>query len=54
MTAIGELVHRNSSQFISETVVYDENEDEIARANGIFIRNKMKLAETAGYQNPIS
>lgn len=51
MTAIGELVHRNGSQFIAEAVIYDGNEEEIARANGIFVRSKMKLAGTSGYQS---
>lgn len=50
MTAIGEVVHFNHSQFIAEAVVYDEDEEEIARANGIFVRSKMKLSDTPGYQ----
>ncbi len=50
MTAIGEVVHVNRTQFIAEAVVYDEDEEEIARANGIFVRSTMRLADTAGYK----
>lgn len=49
MTAVGEVVHFNRTQFIAEAVVYDEEEEEIARANGIFVRSKMSLADTDGY-----
>ncbi|MFL0800118.1 MAG: PaaI family thioesterase [Agarilytica sp.] len=49
MTAIGEVVHFNRTQFIAEAVVYDEDEEEIARANGIFVRSTMRLEDTAGY-----
>ncbi len=50
MTAIGEVVHFNRTQFIAEAVVYDEDEEEIARANGIFVRSAMRLEDTAGYK----
>ncbi|MFL0804127.1 MAG: PaaI family thioesterase [Agarilytica sp.] len=51
MTAIGEVVHFNRTQFIAEAVVYDEDEEEIARANGIFVRSTMRLEDTAGYKD---
>ncbi len=49
MTAIGEVVHFNRTQFIAEAIVYDADEEEIARANGIFVRSKMLLTDTTGY-----
>ncbi len=50
MTAVGEVVHVNRTQFIAEAVVYDEDEEEIARANGMFVRSTMRLENTAGYK----
>lgn len=47
--AIGKVVNRNRTQFIVESVMYDENDKEIARANGIFVRSKMVLNEEIGY-----
>lgn len=49
MHAVGEVVHQNRSQFIAEAVIYDEDDEQIARANGIFVRSKMKLTDTLGY-----
>jgi len=47
--AIGKTVHRNRSQFIAESVLYDSKENEIARANGIFVRSEIPLSEKIGY-----
>lgn len=49
MTAVGEVLHENRTQVIAEAVVFDEDEEEIARANGIFVRSTMKLSDTTGY-----
>ena len=49
-TACGKVVNRNRTQFIAESVLYDSNEREIARANGIFVRSKMPLSAEIGYQ----
>ncbi|WKD48952.1 PaaI family thioesterase [Microbulbifer spongiae] len=49
MQAIGKVVNRNKSQFIAESIVYDSNDKEIGRGNGMFIRSKRKLSETPGY-----
>jgi len=48
--AIGKAVYQNRSQFIGESILYDENEKEIARANGIFVRSKIPLSEKIGYK----
>ncbi|MDP5211047.1 PaaI family thioesterase [Microbulbifer sp. 2205BS26-8] len=49
MQAVGKVVNRNKSQFIAESIVYDSNDKEIGRGNGMFIRSKRKLSETPGY-----
>lgn len=49
MTAIGKVVNMNKSQFIAESVVYDSDNREIARGNGIFVRGKFPLIDAAGY-----
>ncbi len=49
MRATGEVVNLNGSQFIAEAIVFDEDEDEIGRATGIFVRSKLKLEDTRGY-----
>lgn len=48
--AVGKAVYQNRFQFIGESVLYDENEKEIARANGIFVRSKIPLSEKIGYK----
>jgi acyl-coenzyme A thioesterase PaaI-like protein len=50
LRAVGRVVNANKSQFIAESVVYDEQDREIGRGSGIFARSKMKLADTPGYQ----
>ncbi len=49
MKAIGKVVNSNRTQWIVESVLYNEQADEIARGNGIFVRSKMLLSETPGY-----
>ena len=49
MTAVGEVLHISRTQFIAEAVVYDEDDEEIARANGVFMRSAMPLADALGY-----
>ena len=48
--AIGKVVNQNRSQFIAESVLYDSNDNEIARANGIFVRGKIPLSDKIGYK----
>jgi acyl-coenzyme A thioesterase PaaI-like protein len=48
--AIGRVVNQNRSQFIAESVMYDSNDKEIARATGIFVRSKIPLSEKIGYK----
>jgi len=49
MKAIGEVVNMNRTQFIAEAVIFDEDEEEVGRGNGMFVRSKMKLEDAEGY-----
>ncbi len=48
--ATGKVVNQNRSQFIAESVLFDSNGKEIARANGIFVRSKIPLSAKIGYR----
>ncbi len=48
--AVGKVVNENRSQFIAESILYDEKGEEIARANGIFVRSKIPLSKEVGYE----
>ncbi len=49
MRAVGKVVNKNKSQFISESVVYDSEDREIGRGNGVFVRGKFALKDATGY-----
>ena len=49
LKAVGKVVSKNKSQYIAESVVYDSNDKEIGRGNGIFVRSKMPLVDAMGY-----
>jgi len=49
MKAIGKVVNMNKSQFIAESIVYDSEDREIGRGNGIFVRGKHLLIDASGY-----
>ena len=48
--AVGKVVNFNNSQFIAEAVMYDDQDREIARGNGIFVRSKVRLADIPQYR----
>ena len=50
VTALGKVVNKNRTQFIGQSVLYDDRENEIARASGIFVRSKIPLSEKIGYK----
>jgi uncharacterized protein (TIGR00369 family) len=50
MRAVGKVVNKNSTQFIAEAVVYDSNNKEIGRGNGVFVRSKILLSDAKGYR----
>ncbi|TAL38521.1 MAG: PaaI family thioesterase [Spirochaetes bacterium] len=47
--AAGKVVSRGNSQFIAESVLYDEDGKEIGRGNGIFVKSRIALDERVGY-----
>jgi uncharacterized protein (TIGR00369 family) len=49
LRSVGRVVNRNKTQFISESIVYDSQGNEIGRGNGIFVRSKIPLKEASGY-----
>lgn len=49
LKSVGRVVNSNKSQFIAESVVYDDDGREIGRGSGIFIRGKMRLVDALGY-----
>jgi len=50
LRAVGKVVNQNRTQFIAESILYDDREREIARANGVFMRSKIPLSPDIGYQ----
>ena len=49
MRSVGRVVNRNRSQFIAEAVVYDDDDREIGRGTGIFVRSKLELSSADGF-----
>ena len=47
--AIGRVVNKNKSQFISEAVMYDEEGKELGRGSGLFVKSKISLVGADGY-----
>lgn len=45
----GKVVNKNNTQFIVESVAYDNKSREVVRGNGIFIRGKFRLENSKGY-----
>ncbi len=49
LRSVGKVVNQNKSQIIAESIVYDSNNKEIGRGNGVFVRGKFPLADVLGY-----
>jgi len=47
--AVGKVVTQNRLQFIAESVAYDEQDREIGRGSGTFVRGKLPLVQALGY-----
>jgi uncharacterized protein (TIGR00369 family) len=47
--AVGKVVQQKRSKFIAESVLFDSKNNEIARANGVFVRSKIPLSDKIGY-----
>lgn len=50
LRAEGRVLNSNKSQIIAEAVAYDENNREVARGNGVFMRSKIELAGIKEYK----
>ena len=48
--AVGHVAHRTRSQFIAEAVLTDSAGGEVARGSGVFVRSRIRLADTPGYE----
>lgn len=46
---IGKVVNRAKTQFIAESIMYNDQGQELARGNGIFVRSKIPLTPEIGY-----
>ena len=47
--SVGEVVNRTRAQFIAEAVVYDEDDREVGRGSGVFVRGRTPLVDAMGY-----
>jgi uncharacterized protein (TIGR00369 family) len=50
LKAQGKLVNSTRSQFIAESVLYDENGEELARGSGVYIKSKIEMTPEMGYK----
>jgi uncharacterized protein (TIGR00369 family) len=48
--AIGKVVNSTRTQYLAESVLYDAENREIARGNGVFVKSKVKLTPEIGYK----
>jgi uncharacterized protein (TIGR00369 family) len=48
--AIGKVVNSTGSQFFAESVLYDQEGQEIARGSGVFVKGKIELSPDIGYK----
>ena len=48
--AVGKVVSGGGSSFLAESVLYNGQDEEIARGSGMFIRSKMPLDPEMGYR----
>ncbi len=48
--SVGKVVSGGGSSFLAESVLYNDQGEEIARGSGMFIRSKMRLDPEMGYR----
>ena len=48
--AVGNVVNIHPRQYIAESVLYDGEDREIGRGNGVFMRSRIRLTAKIGYQ----
>lgn len=47
----GRVLNQNKTQFIVESVAYDDDNREVARGSGLFMRSKVPLTSIPSYRN---
>ena len=45
----GRVLHAGKTQYIAESIVYDEKGREVGRGNGVFVKGRVPLDEAQGY-----
>lgn len=50
LRAAGKVLNNLGSSFVAESVLYNSQDEEIARATGTFVKSKIKLTEEMGYK----
>lgn len=50
LTSIGEIKYHSNNLFIAESILYNEEGNEIGFGNGNFSKSKIKLSEKIGYK----
>ncbi len=48
--SIGKVVRGGGSSFLAESILYNDQNEEIARGSGMFVKSKVKLAPEMGYR----
>jgi uncharacterized protein (TIGR00369 family) len=48
--SVGAVVRGGGSSFLAESVLYNEQNEEIARGSGMFVKSKIRLAPEMGYR----
>jgi uncharacterized protein (TIGR00369 family) len=48
--SVGNVVRGGGSSFLAESVLYNEQDEEIARGSGMFVKSKIKFAPEMGYR----
>jgi hypothetical protein len=48
--SVGKVVRGSGSSFLAEAVMFNEQNDEIARGSGMFVKSKIRLAPEMGYR----
>ncbi len=50
LRAVGKLVNSTRTQFIAESILYNSDNQELARGSGLYVRSNIKLTEELGYK----
>ena len=48
--SVGHVIRGGGSSFLAESVMYNEQNEEIARGSGMFVKSKIRLAPEMGYR----